>query len=521
MIVVRELVTKLGFDVDEKGIKQGEKAVGNFKQKAIGGLKKAAVGIGVVLAGIGIASVKTAGDMETLTTQFEVMLGSAEAANTMIQDLRAFSVKTPFELQDLASASTTLLQFGVASDKIMPTIQMLGDVAGSNRERFKSLALVFGQIQSTGKLMGQDLLQLINQGFNPLQIMSKKTGKSVAQLKEEMSKGQISAEQVTEAFKIATSEGGLFFNNMIKQSKTFAGLWSTVVGAFKDVLITLGNEMLPTVKEIFSILIELAQGPIQDLAKGLGEVLAVVFQALGPILKESIKFLVPILTFAADILGRILTALLPLLQLLDPILEIIMALMPVIEFIVELIEFVVPIIIPLLKFAIKIIAGIVKFLVFLVQIIRMITKVVMFLLKLIFRIGRFIFKLIIWPFKQLFKLLKQIGDFFASIFIGALTKVGDFFKNLWDLIAGSINNAVEAFNKLTPGDKFDISGRLPTFAKAGGGTGNTINANVNADVTNSFPAGSAGSPEQIGKAVSGAVNQALSFQLKKILVAAM
>ena len=79
------------------------------------------------------------------------------------------------------------------------------------KNKLSSLTLAFSQVQSTGRLMGQDLLQMIGQGFNPLQIISEKTGRSMADLKKDMENGAISADMVTEAFKIATSEGGRFF----------------------------------------------------------------------------------------------------------------------------------------------------------------------------------------------------------------------------------------------------------------------------------------------------------------------
>jgi tape measure domain-containing protein len=59
-----------------------------------------------------------------------------------------------------------------------------------NKEWFNAMSLAFAQMYTTGKLQGQDLLQMINAGFNPLIAISEKTGKSVKQLKEEMSKGK-------------------------------------------------------------------------------------------------------------------------------------------------------------------------------------------------------------------------------------------------------------------------------------------------------------------------------------------
>lgn len=55
-----------------------------------------------------------------------------------------------------------------------------------NASRFQLLSLAFSQMSATGRLMGQDLNQMINAGFNPLQEISKKTGKSIGELKEAM-----------------------------------------------------------------------------------------------------------------------------------------------------------------------------------------------------------------------------------------------------------------------------------------------------------------------------------------------
>ena len=83
---------------------------------------------------------------------------------------------------------------------------------------------------ASGRLMGQDLLQMINAGFNPLSEISRKTGKSIGVLKEEMEKGKISAEMVTQAFYSATQAGGQFHGMTEKMGQTAAGKWSTLLG---------------------------------------------------------------------------------------------------------------------------------------------------------------------------------------------------------------------------------------------------------------------------------------------------
>ena len=223
----------------EKEAKEAAEAVARHNAKAmqssadiIGGINRgvktlatAGVAAGAAVLGIGVNYNMT---MEEYNAGFKTMLGSAEEAAKLMEDLKGFSATTPFELTDLADASTTLLAFGEDVNNLMPDLQMLGDISLGNKEKFKGLALVFGQVKSQGKLMGQDLLQMINQGFNPLQIISEKTGKSVAQLKDEMSKGAITYEMVADAMRTATSEGGQFFNALQEQSGTASGQISTL-----------------------------------------------------------------------------------------------------------------------------------------------------------------------------------------------------------------------------------------------------------------------------------------------------
>lgn len=166
--------------------------------------------------------------MEQYQTSFETMLGSADKASKHVADLKKMAAKTPFEMEDLAKASQTLMSFGDDVNDIQPHLKMLGDISLGNKEKFSSLSLVFGQVKSQGKLMGQDLLQMINAGFNPLKVISEQTGESMSSLKDKMAKGQISFEDVAGAMEYATSKGGMFYNGMEKQSKTLSGMMSTL-----------------------------------------------------------------------------------------------------------------------------------------------------------------------------------------------------------------------------------------------------------------------------------------------------
>ncbi|ORX22474.1 hypothetical protein BVF91_11580 [Thermoanaerobacterium sp. PSU-2] len=188
------------------------------------------------------AGIKFNATLQQNQVAFTTMLGSAQKAHSLMTQLLQMAAKTPFETEDLTKAAQLLMSFGMSANQVIPTIKMLGDVSQGDRERFNELALAFAQIQANGRLTGQDLLQLVNAGFNPLKIISEKTGKSMAELRDEMSKGKISAQDVANAFKIATSAGGQFYNAMQNQSTTFNGLMSTLQD---NLNITFGTIMKP------------------------------------------------------------------------------------------------------------------------------------------------------------------------------------------------------------------------------------------------------------------------------------
>lgn len=260
------------------------------------------------ILGLGTAMVRTAGVFEQYQASFEVLLGSAEKGKKLFEDITQLSAGTPFELGDLAESSRMMLNFGIASEDIISNLKMLGDVAGADKNKLKSLTLAFSQVQSTGRLMGQDLLQMINAGFNPLQIISEQTGKSMAELKDAMSKGAISAEMVADAFKVATSEGGRFYQNMQKQSMTFFGRWSTMMDNLKIMLKGFGDILLPMATKVINKIIKVAQwiDKLNPKAKKMILIFLAIAAAMGPLIFATGKVISMVGKFA-NVLKFILT----------------------------------------------------------------------------------------------------------------------------------------------------------------------------------------------------------------------
>ena len=214
--------------------------------------KKAGVAIGIAFS---LGQVKEfAGEvlnvranMESLQTSFTVLLGSAEKGNELFSQLRGFSATTPLELPDLAKNAQTLLGFGIQAQNVMGILKDIGNISMGDAQKMESLTLAFSQATSTGKLQGQDLLQMINAGFNPLQEIAAKTGKTMAEVKDEMSKGAISADMLRQAFADAAGAGGKFDGMLDKQSKTLKGAKSNLDDAIEMAYNGIGEKLEPAV----------------------------------------------------------------------------------------------------------------------------------------------------------------------------------------------------------------------------------------------------------------------------------
>lgn len=204
----------------------------------------AGIGFMVAKQAVGLAKmgIQYNSQMQEFKSKFKVLLGSASAASKHVMQLQKMAIKTPFRTTDLAAASQQLLSFGVSAKDVKGHLQRLGDISLGNKEKFQQLGLVLGQVSSQGRLMGQDLLQFINAGFNPLQELSKMGRGTVKELKEQMAQGKISFEDVQAAMEHATSKGGMFFNGMKEGSKTFAAQVDALKG---NLQILAGNAVKP------------------------------------------------------------------------------------------------------------------------------------------------------------------------------------------------------------------------------------------------------------------------------------
>jgi tape measure domain-containing protein len=244
---------------------------------AIKGMAAAYLSVQTVAKSINLAS-----QVEDATIAFEVLTGSAKDGALLFEQIRRFAAESPVTFSNAAEATKTMMSFGVAAQDVQKNLQMLSDVTGGNNDRFKMLSLAFSQTSAAGRLMGQDLLQMINAGFNPLQQISKTTGESMIELKKRMEDGGISAQEVRQAFMNATSEGGMFHGMTERLAETVSGKLNIALSDLEQKAASAGQAMGPLLIQLLDTFTRLK--PILDavinlidgISQGLGFAIAVV-----------------------------------------------------------------------------------------------------------------------------------------------------------------------------------------------------------------------------------------------------
>ena len=239
----------------------GEYIAGNLIANGIGKITNAFVEFGK-------SAFNSVFNLQDMRGGFEAMLGSADKAKKLLTDLSEYNKKTPFELPDLQEQAGNLLAIGVAVDDLIPTMDTLGKISRGNSQRFGFLALAFGQVKTATKLTGAELRQFTENGVPLLELLAQQTGKTTAQMREDISDGAVSFDMVDRALKSTVQEGGRFYNYFERNSNNF----SYVLSNLKDSAMQMGRSILG-ISESGDIL----NGSIADLSmQGLQNLLTFV-----------------------------------------------------------------------------------------------------------------------------------------------------------------------------------------------------------------------------------------------------
>lgn len=208
----------------------------------------------MAMAAAGVGAVARIGSEAEVTSRvLETLVGSQSKATEMIEQIRSYAERSPFKASGLTESARVLMNYDVAADKVVETLKQLGDISGGDAEKLHSLAIAYGQVVGNGRLLGQERLQFVNAGFNPLLELSKMTGKSMAELTKMTEEGRISAQNVAQAIAHATGEGGRFHKVIDSLADTTKMKFLRAVGELQRKVLSLFDRLRP----LFDTLIDL------------------------------------------------------------------------------------------------------------------------------------------------------------------------------------------------------------------------------------------------------------------------
>ena len=293
---------------------------GDMLTDKLSGLVKGAVfvGAGYKAAEFFTDAMQAGLDRQKIQTSFDVLSGSKETGAELTKQLVDLQQSTILGSEVFANAQT-MMGFGFNALKqgegdiksVTENLKMLGDVSMGDKDHLNGLVLAYSQVAASGKMNAGDLNQFINAGWNPLEQMSKQTGKTIGQLKEEIGEGKISFEKLHEALVGATSEGGKFNNMLGTIAQTPFGKLQQLKGAWEELKIKAGNAFTPLISfalDLANKVMPYLEKMVEPLAKGVEKVAGVMQTAIGYIKSAApaiMSFFAPVAEYISGAIAKV------------------------------------------------------------------------------------------------------------------------------------------------------------------------------------------------------------------------
>jgi tape measure domain-containing protein len=184
-------------------------------------------------------SYKAYAKFEDQLIRLKVLFGKG-LGETLNEEFRDLALNTALSRDAITEAAIVWRSYGLSTEDITERVRRMGEVSGGSAERMKLLATALAQVNSVGRLMGGERLQLLNAGFN-LQEVAKAAGIQMSEFKQAMEEGRISAEHVNQALVAMTSKGGTHFGYLNEKAKTLNGRMEKLSESINELFIGMGE----------------------------------------------------------------------------------------------------------------------------------------------------------------------------------------------------------------------------------------------------------------------------------------
>lgn len=137
---------------------------------------------------------------------FSSILGTERAGGALLDEIREFARVSPFVTQELVNYSQQLLGVGKSAESIVPLLEDVGNIVssvGGDTQNIGRVLFTLTQIQTIGRLAGQDAMQLQSALIPITKYLADFLGKTTAEVKKLQEAGAISADTVFAAISAA------------------------------------------------------------------------------------------------------------------------------------------------------------------------------------------------------------------------------------------------------------------------------------------------------------------------------
>ena len=263
---VGSFYVQLGLNTKEfrKGLQKSQRqlrqAFGSASLQASQNLVKTMAAVGAAFAVVGAASVKLAGDLETQEKSFTRLLGSADAAQKKLRELKDFDAETPFTFNQLTEYNKQLLAVGFQANETKKVLTSLGDAASLSKnmnDSLQRLIKAFSDIRAKGTLATQEIRQLAENNVPAFEILAQKLKVTIPEAMKLVENRAVDSTTAINAFMEGINErfGGM----MSMQAETMIGLTSSIKSQGTHILTHLGKIITKSL-DLHSVLRQLRDG---------------------------------------------------------------------------------------------------------------------------------------------------------------------------------------------------------------------------------------------------------------------
>jgi tape measure domain-containing protein len=239
-----------------RGSQAASKALEGVDRSAVrvaASVRQSFAGLGAALGVTGLGALaKSVFDLsagfERSRVGLRAFVGDAKTADALFKDIQKFAESSPFEFKDLLQGGQRLLAFNTAAEDVVPTLKAASAAIGAiggGMDNFFLIIKALGDIRNRGKVTGEEIRQLANQGVPAIEMLAKGFGVTTREIVKSVEQGIVPADAAIRVLVRGMTEKFGVFDDAV--SKTASAALSNFKDAVQRLADDLGRAGLPAI----------------------------------------------------------------------------------------------------------------------------------------------------------------------------------------------------------------------------------------------------------------------------------